>query len=120
MKLTEILSPGVTREYLLEAFGGMRFSFQVYDGKIEHVNDWEIYGWCKGKTIEEVVEWTKAKEDEQKAEAVKWANWKKEALPSLMQQRLLLWQEEDKKRKAWEAERWTNMEKGDGYFSISH
>jgi len=118
MKLTEIPSTNsVTKEYLLEAFDdGMRFNFQVYNGKIEHVNDFEIFGWAKGKTMEEVVEWTEKKEKEHVEEKARWVKWKKE-LPSIMQQRQLLWDEEDRKIRAWEAEHYTEGEKGEGWFA---
>ena len=117
MKLSLIPSPSAcvnTEEYLLEAFD-MRFNFQVYQGIIEHTNDYEIYGWAKGRTIEEVTEWTKKKEAEE-SELVRLAKEAKRNFYTRQQERLLQYEEERKKRKAWEAEHWTEMEKGEGYF----
>jgi len=115
MKLTELSNPSdKTSEYLLEAFD-MRFNFQVFDGKIEHVNDYEFFGWSIGKTMDKVVQWAVAKEKEHEdylADAEK----RKKELPSIMKQRQLLWEEENKKRKAWEADHYTEGEKGEGWF----
>ncbi len=119
MKLSLIPSPSAcvyTEEYLLEAFGDMRFSFQVYQGIIEHTNDYEIYGWTKGRTMEEVVEWTEKKEAEE-SEFIRLAKEAKRNFYTKQQERILQYEEERNKRKAWEAEHYTEGEKGEGWFA---
>lgn len=116
MKLTEIPSPipCETKEYVLEAFDN-RCNFQVYDGKIEHVSDFEMFAWARGKTMDEVVEWVKNKELEAKHE-VHLAKERKQRNYTEVQKRLMLYAEEDRKRKIWEYEHYTEGEKGEGYF----
>lgn len=62
IKSYKIPSEGVTENWVVENLEN-RYSFQVYKGIIEHINDWETFKWAKGKTIKDVIEWMEQKEN---------------------------------------------------------
>jgi len=106
-----------SEEYRIEAFESW-CCFQVFNGKIEYVTDYEMYSWAIGKTIVDVELWVKNKEEEELNEKVKSDKSNKEYI-SIHKKRQLLYQEEHNKRKKWESHHWVEDEKGNGHFEPS-
>ena len=48
-----------TEQYVIEIFEH-KFSFQIFRNKIEYVSDREMFGWSRGKTLNDVLNYLDA------------------------------------------------------------